>query len=210
MTSDQIRAAAARYGKDQRLAYFLQVLGGTRRHPRDYSQELRYCGRQMVVLSEPLRRLGYTYIQADTHKYIYKLEACGYVYIGVTADPFARYVDHLVYSRSSSVILIAAAIDNNLVPLLEIIDITDEQSSNGIEGFWIRYLSWKRCHVVNSAQNIEELARFVKSSGGFRSVIANRLMGYEAATFPALLVAHACPPVSMTEMTKSFVPPWLA
>jgi hypothetical protein len=143
MTSDQIRAAANKYGKRQRIDYFIEILGG--RLPsyvqRDFTKELsalRYCGKAMVFLSNCLENQGYRYIQSDTHRYIYKLEVCGYSYIGATKDPFARYVAHLMDSQTSSVILVAAAIDNGVVPRMEIIDITDEYSSKGIEGFWIR------------------------------------------------------------------------
>jgi hypothetical protein len=208
MTTEQIKAAAGKYGTAERINYLIQALGGRHVHQEDYSKALRYCGRNMICLSDTLQRLGYQYIQADTHRYIYALEACGYMYIGATKDPFARFVDHIISSQCSSVILIAAAIDNNLVPRMEVVDVTDEESSNGIEGFWIRYLSWKGYHVVNSMHNADELARFVKNGGGFRSVVANRLVGYSGATFPALLVSSTGVP--MQELTKKFVPPWFA
>jgi hypothetical protein len=211
MTSEQVRAVAGKYGKPQRIDYFIQILGGRRCHSRTFAQELRYCGKEMVVLSDSLKRKGYEYIQADTHKYIYKMEACGYTYIGATKDPFGRYVDHLVNSQTSSVIVVAAAIDNNLVPCIEIVDITDDKSSNGIEGFWIRYSKYKNWDVVNTIRNNDEFARFVEQKGdGFRSVIASKIMGYEATVFPALLVNQARPPIPMQELTMRFIPPWLA
>ena len=211
MTSDQVKAAGDKYGKSQRIDFFLQILGGARSCRRDFAQELRYRGRQMVFLSDALKLQGYEYIQPDIRRYIYKLEACGYVYIGQTKDPFARFVDHLIDSQTSSVILVTAAIDNNLVPRMEVIDITDDVSSNAIEGFWIRYAKWKGYDVVNAIQNNDELARFVESQGdGFKSVIASKIMGYPSATFPSLLVSHSCPPISMQSLVKRFVPPWLA
>ena len=130
------------------------------------------------------------------------------MYIALTKDPYARFVDHIISSQCSSVILVAAALDNNVIPRMEVVDITDEESSNGIEGFWIRYLSWKGFHVVNSMRNTDEVARFVNNGSGFTSVVANRLMGYQSTSFPALLVSSSAVP--MRELTKKFVPPWLA
>ena len=211
MTSEQIKAAGERYSKAQRIDFFLQILGGSPSCRRDFSQELRYRGRQMVFLSDALKAQGYQYIQADSHRYIYRLAACGYTYIGQTNDPFARYVDHLISTETSCVVLATAAIDNGLVPRMEIVDITDETSSNGVEGFWIRYAKWKKGDVVNVIQNNDEFARFVEQNGdGFRSVIASQIMGYEASTFPAFLVEHSCPPISMQSLMKKFIPPWLA
>lgn len=211
MTSEQVRAAARKYDTAQRFDYFLKILGGDRLHPKEFSQEiktLRYCGRRMVCLSDTLRMIGYLYIQADTHRYIYALEACGYMYVGATKDPFARYVDHIISSQCSSVILVAAAIDNNVVPRMEVVDVTDEESAHGIEGFWIRYLSWKGHHVVNSMENNDEFARLLKDASSFKSVVAHRIIGYPAATFPALLVSSSAVPVQ--ELAKRFIPPWLA
>jgi hypothetical protein len=138
------------------------------------------------------------------------MAACGYTYIGQTRDPFSRFVDHLISSQTSCSILVTAAIDNGVVPRMEIVDVTNEQSSNAIEGFWIRYAQWKGFDLVNSHHNIAEFARFVESHGdGFRSVIASRIMGYQAATFPSLLVEHSCPPIPIRDIMRAFIPPWL-
>jgi len=208
MTSEQVKAAAAKYSTAERINYLVQALGGRHVHQEDYSKALHYCGRKMVFLSDTLRSLGYEYIQADTHRYIYALEACGFMYIGASKDPYARFVDHIISSQSSSVILVAAAIDNNVVPGMQVVDVTDEESSNGIEGFWIRYSSLKGCHVINSKENNDEFARLMKDADAFRSVVAHRIMGYPAATFPALLVSSAGVP--MRELKKRFIPPWLS
>src|SRR5581483_8200127 len=208
MTTEQVKVAAAKYGTAERTIYLIQALGGRHVHQEDYSKALRYCGRKMVSLTDPMRRLGYQYTQADTHSYIYALEACGYMYIGATKDPYARFVDHIISSQCSSVILVAAAIDNNVIPRMEVVDVIDDESSNGIEGFWIRYSSLKVCHVVNSMHNSDEFARLMKDADAFRSVVAHRIMGYPAATFPALLVSTSAVP--MQELTKRFIPPWLA
>lgn len=149
-----------------------------------HNSQIRSVLRNFVFLSSELKQLEYSFSRPCKNiKYIYRLEACNLRYIGQTNDPLERFTNHIGGNdNKGSGILVQSAMDNNLVPQMEILDICDDRSKFAIEGYWM-----SQFECVNKQRNLDHLNAFLKEPEKFRSVVAHRLMGKQPTEFKELL-----------------------
>jgi len=122
----------------------------------------------LVKLSDDLIAAGHDCIvMRPDVRYVYQLEACGLRYIGQTKDPLQRYECHLCKDESASVLVVTAAIDNNVAPTMTVLDITDQMSALVVEAFWINRLT-----CVNKTCSESQYKKWLKDSSKYNCVIA--------------------------------------
>ena len=96
-----------------------------------------------VYLSNGLKKHGITNIgglDLLDKTYIYRLYACDMTYVGKTNDPLKRFVEHIRDSKASAGYLVETAMDNRIVPRLQVIDVTNANDAPFIEAYWINAL----------------------------------------------------------------------
>lgn len=143
--------------------------------------ELRYRLRKFISISEQLKKNGYQYILVSKEiEYIYQIFACGLTYIGRSKDPFKRFGEHFTRSGCSSSIVVESAIDNNVIPQLEVIDIC-AMGSTAVEAYWIG-----NSDCVNSQKYKLKRLDLKNSPNSYKCVVARQKLGIEPYKFNSL------------------------
>jgi hypothetical protein len=178
-----------KYGCERRRDFFWEILqcsesvyGLTDSYRYQFS-EFRYRLHNHIVLSDQLKQRGYKYIVRHPGiEFVYRLEACGLRYVGKTVDPYGRYFSHITGESCSSIHVMTAAMDNRVIPKMEIIDFCDKKSVSFVENFWMT-----RLECVNSVRKKNWREEFDKKPATFKSVMAHQLLGFESHHFSQLL-----------------------
>lgn len=177
------------YSKERRHEYYSSILemvesqyGEGITESRKYiHSEWRYRLRKFIYISEELKKNGYSFVISNEEiEYIYKMSACGMNYIGKTKDPFKRFVEHMTSTDCSSSLVIDSAIDNNIVPKLEVIDIC-EAKATAVEAYWIGSLN-----CINKQTYKKKRYELEKSPNSYKCVVARKRLGIEPFEFDVL------------------------
>jgi hypothetical protein len=154
------------------------VYGETVVNSTYYLSELRYRVREYIKISDDLKEMGYHFILIGQGvEFIYKMYACGILYIGKTKDPFKRFGEHVINSTNSAMAVVSAAIDNMVVPRMEVIDLCEEKCTE-VESFWII-----DSDCVNTARYKNKYKGFVTNPQNFKCVTARKKLGVEPYHF---------------------------
>jgi hypothetical protein len=179
-----------RYSKEHRTNYYEAVLqmeksiygDGITESRRYQLSELRYRLRKLCSISEDLKKAGYNFIIVQEEvEYIYNFSACGLNYIGKTKDPFQRFGRHITDPTISSALVAESAIDNSIVPLLEVIDIC-AVGEVAVEAYWINNFN-----CVNTQKYKLKKYELQKSPYSHKCVIARQKLGIEPFEFSSLI-----------------------
>ena len=156
-----------------------------------------------ICFCDALKAKGYQ-VLARGVEYIYKLEACGFCYVGSSNDPARRYLQHVTNcSGGSAAVLIDAAIRSGIAPEMTMIDICDSNSVLAVEGFWIH-----RLVCINSMTNEAQYEQFVECPGEYRSAIANETLGVPVEFEMRPPEPNRLVPIAVSP-NGSPIPPWL-
>lgn len=126
-----------------------------------------------VSLSNGLKKRGITNIgglKLLDKTYIYRLCACDMTYVGKTNDPLQRFGQHILRSEASAGYLIETAMDNWVVPRLQVIDVTSAKDAPFIEAYWISALK-----TVNASRLKARFREYQANPTEYESIICRDL-----------------------------------